>query len=475
MKLALVSVDELEALPPLGLGYIASYLRKYADFDKTVIVDKEDQIERIRRERPDVVGISATTLDFKKAEAIARRVKEELDLPTLVGGFHVTALPHRLPECFDVGVLGEGELTMVDLVRLYEGEGEFSPKGLEGIDGICYHDGSVKMTARRGNIEPLDSVPYPARDLMKIEEYYLKPARHTYDKLSVGTSIITTRGCLFNCVFCSQTGFWQHTMRFHSPEYVVGEMKELVARYPRLEIIRIMDDLFAVKKARIKRISELVREAGLHERVEFHVFGRTNLMDEEMARYLKEMNVRYINFGFESGSEKVLGYLKRNTVKLAHHYKALELCGKHGLKADGSFIFGAPNETREDVEKTFQLVRHPNLKATMFFKLSPLPSSALWDEALKKGFVSEDMDWDLLKAEFNPQYPYMGMIPKEEFFREVVPMITREYEVKNRSHLPRIRLSHLLHPGLWRRFLTNWRGFSREFLQRLYKSALKRI
>src|SRR3990172_8028733 len=109
MKLALVSVDEMEALPPLGLGYIASYLRKYADFDNTVIVDKEDQIERIRRERPDVVGISATTLDFKKAEAIARRVKEEFDLPTLVGGFHVTALPHKLPDCFDVGVLGEGE------------------------------------------------------------------------------------------------------------------------------------------------------------------------------------------------------------------------------------------------------------------------------------------------------------------------------------------------------------------------------
>ncbi|MEK6977821.1 MAG: hypothetical protein AABX40_05390, partial [Candidatus Hydrothermarchaeota archaeon] len=75
-----------------------------------------------------------------------------------------------------------------------------------------------------------------------------------------------------------------------------------------------------------------------------------------------------------------------------------------------------------------------------------------------------------------PRSPYLGEeIPKEEFFREVVPMITREYEVKNRSHLPRIRLSHLLHPGLWRRFLTNWRGFSREFLQRLYKSALKRI
>ena len=267
MKLALTSVDEVENLPPLGLGYLASYLRKYHDFDNTIIVDKEDQLGRIKKEKPDVVGISATTIDFNKALNLAEQVKERFDLPILVGGFHTTALPHTLQECFDVGVMGEGEETIVELVKLYEDKGEFSPERLEKIQGICYHDNDkVKQTPRRPIIEPMDNIPYPARDLMKINEYYLKPARHTYDKLSRGTSIITTRGCMFKCVFCSQTGFWQHTMRFHSPEYVVGEMRELIKNYPKIEMIRIMDDLFVVKPSRIKRISEMVVEEGLNEK-----------------------------------------------------------------------------------------------------------------------------------------------------------------------------------------------------------------
>jgi len=263
-------------------------------------------------------------------------------------------------------------------------------------------------------------------------------------------------------------------MRFHSPEYVVGEMKELIKTYPKIEMIRIMDDLFVVKPSRIKRISELVVEEGINEKVEFHVFGRTNLMNEKMAKYLKEMGCNYVNFGLESGSDKILSYLKRKSVTVEQHKKALEICGKHDLKADASFIYGSPNETMEDIEKTFELVRNPNLKQVMFFKLTPLPQSALWELGKEKGLVSDDMDWDLLDAGMDPRNPYLGSIPKDEFFRDVVPLILEEIMEKNYQFVTKVKFNHLLDFRLWRRFFSNFKGFSMEFIHRTRNTLSKR-
>ena len=470
MKLALVSVDTKENLPPLGLGYLASYLRKYGNFENSFIVDKEEQFERIKKEKPDLIGISATTVDFDKAKELATRVKQELDLPIMLGGFHLTAVPHRMPKQFDVGILGEGENVLLELVNLFEKKQAFPPKDLAKIKSLVYRQGNkLKMNERRPNIQPLDKIPFPDRKLLKMKEYYLKPARHTYDKLSIGTSIVTTTGCMYNCVFCSQTGFWQGSMRFFSPEYVVAEMKEIVDNY-KIDMLRIMDDLFAVNKKRVAKIAELMKKEGITEKVELHVFGRTNLINEEMCKYLKEMNVNYINFGLESGSEKVLNYLKNGSVTIKQHRKALQLCEKHNLKVDASFIFGTPGETRQDIQKTLELMRKPAIKSSMVFQLTPFPSSAIWDYAEKEGLVKEDMDWDRMKAYVgNPELPWMNKaIPWKEFEQEIAPMIREEYKKCNYRHGQlKVKWRYLLNPKLIKRFLSNWRGFSREFLFRV--------
>jgi radical SAM superfamily enzyme YgiQ (UPF0313 family) len=474
MKLALVSVDRVESLPPLGLCYLASYLRKYGSFNNTVIVDKEDQIKRIRKEKPDVVGISSATQDFMVAKELATKIKSEFDLPTIIGGYHITALPHTLPQCFDMGVIGEGEQILLELVRLFESCGEFPVEKLKKIESLAFHDNGVMVTKRRSIIEPLDSIPYPARDLLKMKEYYLKPARLTYDKLSIGTSIITSRGCPYNCVFCSQTGFWQHTYRMNSPEYIVGEIKELLKNY-KLQIIRIMDDLFIGNKERIRKISLLIQKEGINEKVEFHVYGRSNLIDEEMCQLLKNMNVNYMNFGLESGSDKVLGYLKKNTVTVEDHKRALALCGKYDIKADASIIFGSPNETREDMYKTFELIRNENLKSVMVFKLTPLPASALWDTAKTDGLVSDDMDWELLHARFGDKYLYLGKEMSKEDFLKLVPIISNEINIKNHTRMLKIKPQYLLNPGLIKRFLSNWKGFSKELINRIYHATLNKL
>lgn len=468
MKLALVSVDMVENLPPLGLGYLASYLKEYANFENTVVVDKEEQMPRLRKEKPDIVGISATTLDFNRAWNLARQVKEELQVPVLLGGFHLTAVPHKMPKEFDIGVLGEGEDSLVELVNVFEKKGSFEAGDLAKIKSLAYREnGRMKMTERRANIQPMDKIPFPDRKLFKMKEFYLKPARHTYDKLSIGTSIITTRGCMYNCVFCSQTGFWQGSMRFFSPEYVVAEMKEIVDNY-KIDLLRIMDDLFVVNKKRVARIAELMKKEGITDKVELHVFGRTNLLDEQMCRHLKAMNANYINFGLESGSEKILKFLKKGSVTVEQHKKALGLCQKHDLKADASFIFGTPGETKEDIYKTFELMRHPALKSSMIFQLTPLPSSAIWNHAEKRGLINENIDWDILHANIgNKRLPWMNEAMSQEEFEKIVPEIVQEYQRCNYRHGQlKFRWNYLLNPQLIKRFLINWRGFSKEFLNR---------
>ena len=469
MKLALVSVDAVEALPPLGLGYLASYLRKYGNFHNTALIDKENLFNGIKKEKPDVVGISCTTLDFMKSWALAKQVKQELDLPILLGGFHITALPHKMPKEFDVGVIGEGEDVLLELVNLFEKNGGFHPADLSKIKSLAYWDnGKVKLTERRKNIEPLDRIPFPARDLLKMRGYYLKPARHTFDKLSIGTSILTTRGCMYNCIFCSQTGFWQHTMRFFSPEYVVAEMREIIDNN-KIEMLRIMDDLFAVNKKRVAKIAELMKKEGITDKVELHVFGRTNLITEEMCKYLKAMNVKYINFGFESGSERILRFLKKGSVTVEQHKRALRLCEKYGLLVDGSFIFGTPGETKRDIFKTFELVRDPAIKSVMFFKLTPVPSSAIWDYAFKRGIVNEDMNWNDLDASIGSEKlpPLNDAMSKEEF-KKILPLIEEEYRQCNYSRgAPKIKLRYLFNKNLIKRFLSNWKGYSKEFIFRI--------
>jgi len=477
LKLALVSVDNIENLPPLGLGYLASYLKKYANFENTVIVDKENQVERVRKEKPDLVGISATTVDFAKAWDIAKKVKQEMDVPILLGGFHLSAQPNIMPKEFDIGILGEGEDVLIDLIDNFEKKGSFEAKDVVKIKSLVYRDGNkLKQTERRSNIQPLDKIPFPDRKLFKMKEWYLKPARHTFDKLSIGTSIITTRGCIYNCVFCSQTGFWRGSMRFFSPEYVVEEMKEITDNY-KIDMLRIMDDLFAVNRKRVAKIAELMKKEGITDKVELHVFGRTNLVNEEMCKYLKQMNVNYINFGLESGSERILNYLKNGSVTVDQHRNALALCAKNDLKVDASFIFGAPGETEADIKKTFELMRNPAIKSSMVFQLTPFPSSAIWDYAIKKGLVKDDMDWDRMKAYVgNPDLPWMNEAMDREFFNEkMAPLIREEYKKCNYRHGQlKIKWQYMLNPLLIKRFLSNWKGFSREFVFRLQQKYGKK-
>lgn len=406
MKLALVNTDENNYDPPLGLCYIASYLRKYMGFENVVIVDKEDPIRRIRKERPDIVGITAASINFLKADALAENIKTEFDVPTIIGGVHITALPNQLQSSnFSVAVLGEGEQTMLELMQCFEKNG-LAPDKLGKINGMIYRNGNtVETTGRREFIKPLDTIPYPARDLLNMDKYLMPRASVFRGELTIATGMLTSRGCPYRCVFCASK-FWERTMRLHSAEYVVGEIKHLIEKY-RVDHIIVWDDLFVVDKKRVQDIHDLIKSENMQDKVSFIANGRANVIDDNICKLLSEISVKNLSFGFESGSPDILKYLKQGSVTVEQNRKAIEVCKKYGINVNGFFVMGAPPETERDLRMTMDFVRDQHMDAFSVFQLVPFPATDVWEYAKSKGIVSDETrDFSyaqLARPEFKPE------------------------------------------------------------------------
>ena len=390
-KLALINVindtREIEkSLPPLGLAYIAAYLRRYADLNNIMIIDNAS-IDEMDRYKPDIIGISSVSQNFDRAIKTAKTIKSMFDIPVIIGGAHITALPHTIPNCFDIGVLREGEQTMLELIDAYDRQG-LEHTALEKIKGIVFREnGKITITESRPLIQPLDKIPFPARDFLSISD----PAYYIH--------LITSRGCPFKCVFCSSSSFWQKT-RFFTPKYVVNEIKEIIDTYHAKEI-HIWDDLFIANKKRLKKISELIRSEGINDMVAFGCTCRANLMDHEICKILKSMNVGSISFGIESGSDKILKYLKNNTVTVEQNKFAIDIAKKYGFIVGGSFMIGSPCETKEDMKMSLKFLKQNKIDVGRVCVTTPFPDTEIWNYAKEKGLVDDFMAWEKLDVEQN--------------------------------------------------------------------------
>jgi len=330
MKLCLVTVPYPTrniasfTYPKIGLAYIASYLKAYFEPSiKCIAIDGEkgENIhKRLIQEKPDVIGVCSDTLQFLNATRIATEIKSDFyKIPVMIGGVHISALPHTLPKCFDIGVIGEGEQTMLELVQCYHENQCFPKNKLKKIDGIVFHDkNKVVISKKRLFIEPLDKIPPPMRDIFDMN-YYIKKRFHFPGGVGKGLHLITSRGCPYKCVFCNSPHFWK-TIRFHSAKYVVENIQDLIEIY-NVDCINILDDLFVASKKRLVEIVKLIIKEKINEKVKFGCQIRANLFDVETARLLKKMNMTYLGFGFETGSQKILSFLKKNTVTIKENKK----------------------------------------------------------------------------------------------------------------------------------------------------------
>lgn len=370
---------------PMGLAYIYSNLKKHFNIEDIKI---EVDVNRIIKNKPDIVGISTYTQNFSEAIKASKIIKQKLNIPIIIGGSHITALPDSLPESIDFGVIGEGEETMVNIIKLYK-INKLTPKDLDSINGIVYRDHKKLKITKVKLIKNIDMLPIPDRQIL-----YTYPCFCEYKWSWSQNNLFTSRGCPFKCRFCDNSKNLK-LFRFHSPERVLEEIESILSIQPKVEWINIFDDIFVTDKERLHKIVELICRSRINKKIKFSCQTKAELFDEEICKLLKMMNVRIIAFGFESGSNKVLRYLKSKSASIDKNQNAINLCSKYEIDVVGYFILGAPDETLKDISKTYWFIRNNkfSLREILIFCLIPYPGTLLWDEFLiQKKLRKEDIN-----------------------------------------------------------------------------------
>lgn len=424
MKVALIypRLKDRDITPPLGLLYLIGYAKKHGNFNDVKMFDNnfDDIREDVVRFAPDFIGISAMTIDYTEATRLAEYFKKRLNnIPVVIGGVHISSLPSSLAKCFDVGIVGEGERIFLDILQAFEKRGAFDPADLQNIKGLVFWDkeGKLHITETREKIDKLDEIPLIDRGLLHKEYFNRKMIPHIA-KHGIEGAMLTARGCPYTCVFCSTKAFWK-TMRFHSTQYVYEEVREMAKNYG-VTHITIWDDLFTAHLPRIKELAEMLKSDDITKDITFSAQVRTHQMNDMLCKLFNDMNVTTAFFGFESGSDKTLGYLKNNTITVEQNRQAIVKAKEYGIRTYGSLIFGSPGETIEDMKQTIEFIRFAKkagADALWAFIMTPFPETPMWEIAKQRGKVSdENMDWDLLSHQ-NVENPLMldTAVDKEEF------------------------------------------------------------
>jgi radical SAM superfamily enzyme YgiQ (UPF0313 family) len=381
-------VEAQNRYPALGIGYLVAMLeRELGDAVEVRLVERDVEAA-IRDFRPHLFCVSSVSQNFNIARAHAALARRA-GLPVVVGGYHITEVPESLNDDMDVGVIGEGEHAIVELVELFRKTGGLPAARLADVRGIVYRDGGeCVLTEARPVIgatsRSLDELPMPDRRMMRVRPH---------------SNMLTSRGCPYTCSFCASTRFWPN-IRYVSPEAMIEEIRHLRDVYG-VRYITFHDDLFIANVKRLEAFHELVMREGLPGAgFRFSCASSATRITDDMARMLKEMNFVSVSMGLESGNQEVLTRLKGRAFKVDTNEKAVQTLHRHGIHPHASFIIGEPQETLEQMQETYDFIRRNPLSLVNIYVLTPLPGTPVWHQARERGLVSNDMDWDLLNISF---------------------------------------------------------------------------
>jgi len=370
---------DLSAALPMFYLQIKAYVLRYAQCAGSVSMSYYSRAEDIS-EGVDIIGVSSTTQNFFDVISYGQTLRAKHPAAILVlGGHHISFLPHTLPPEYDLGVLFEGEETFTQVVDAYEAS-RGARTGLRQLKGIVWHDdgGQIVVNPRQDPIQPLDRIPFP---VMEGDE---------------APYIFSSRGCPYHCSFCASTAFW-NTVRYFPAEYVVAQVRSILERFPATKQIIFWDDLVVSNRARFASIVEQIEGARLNTSATFGFAVRANLVDEELCRLLARLRVAFVSLGAESGSPRILRLLKGDSVTVEHNQRALDLLSHYGIGTICGFVVGVPTETREDLQKTFDFILRNTAAEKMLHNavnvLMPLPGTQMWDYAVQQGIIAEPIDW----------------------------------------------------------------------------------
>lgn len=387
-KWDLSKVDSVS--PPIGLLSLAAMVRKYGG--RPTVHDAyahrwtiKETLEHVLKTNPDVVGVTCVTPSYPQTKLFVQELRKKAPRTLIVmGGAHITASSDEvmvdLPE-LDIGVLSEGEITIVELLETIRDGGDLSK-----VDGIIYRcQDEMIRTKQREFIRNLDELPLPAWDL-------LPSMTDTYRLSIIGTkgnratSLLTTRGCPGKCTFCDVGGVGRKIRGF-SAGYVINMIEHLKTNYGMTDFL-IYDDNFVALRNRLKEIcNEIVaRKWNIH----WSCSARVDIVQPELLHSMNRAGCWQIEYGIESGSQKMLNIMQKH-ITLKQIEQALRWTKDAGIETRGNFIFGFPGETLESLEETLQFALKIDLDYFQQTFLTPYPGSAIYEQIDKYGKFDRDL------------------------------------------------------------------------------------
>jgi len=374
----------VNSYPPLGLAYLAAVLEREGhevrvhDFGLHPDVPLSELMEGVGDFDPQLVGITAMTNTYHAVAETAELVKKRVGCPVVIGGPHATVFPERVTqELFvDYLVYGEGEETLMELVRALEAEGPRPSDGtLAAIKGLCYkQDGAVKCNLERPLIRDLNRLPLPARHLFDLKAYPL----YAPDGERMIT-VLSSRGCPYNCSYCFK-GIVGRTYRQRSPDNIIAELRQIISQYG-ITNIYFIDDLFTMNRKRLKATTQRIIDDNLN--IRWQCLGRVDRVDPEVLDLMYRSGCRQIHYGIESGNDEILEAIGKGITK-EQVRRAVAWTAQSGIRSKGYFMLGLPGDTEATMRQTIDFAAELDLDDAMFSLTTPFPGTRLWSDLVAK-------------------------------------------------------------------------------------------
>jgi anaerobic magnesium-protoporphyrin IX monomethyl ester cyclase len=424
------------AYPALGVMWVGAMLEKAGHFCEIIDIDADNAdigtiLGRLDAGRFDVLGLTAVTPTYPNALEIVQAAKARFPkITTVLGGIHATVdpIPCAKEENFDFVVVGEAELTAVELIdAIMAGAADFS-----GIKGLVYRDdgGKVISSGARALLPDLDEYPYPAVHMIKDLNRYA-PAHAT---ALPAAPIMVSRGCPGACTYCQTKNIFGRRTRFRSPANVIGEIRMLVAKYGVREI-HFLDDVITANRKFVREFCALLKQEPYKLHLEVANGLRADMVNEEILTALKEVGLRNVGFGIESGNDRVLKLVKKGITK-DQVRKAIRIARGIGLETWGFFIFGLPGDTEESIRDTIDFAIELDPKYAKFVFLKPFPGSEVYYQLDERGLIDN--------RDYSQYGPYMPPVHHLEGLSQA-RLLELQQEALRKFYLrPRKIIEHLL-------------------------------
>lgn len=403
-------------VPPMGLLYVQAAVERtqhesaFLDANVEGWTHEEAARQALSLE-PQVIGLQAMTFTIRDAYLLAGAIKRQnAEVKVIIGGPHTTIFPKETAalEGVDFAFAGEGEIGMPSFLDAFGNQ-----EALARVPGLAFkRDGHIHFTPQAGYLEEMDQIPFPARRSSPYKRYSSILAER-----SPNTIMITSRGCPYSCIFCNRMG---RRYRFHSAEYVLAEMEDIVTM--GIGEAFIHDDTFTISRERVEAICRGIIGRGYD--LVWEARTRVDLVDEDLIALMHRAGCRRLSFGVESGSPKVLKSMRKGT-EISRVVAVFAACRKDGIITLADFMVGNLDETKEDIQMTLDLARRIDPDYAQFSVCSPYPATTLYELAMERGIVAGDV-W----REFanNPSGEFHPPVWTESFSEdELVQIATGAY------------------------------------------------